>query len=163
MNAARSQARSVMDATAYIRRETAISVAINMTLSLLFFWLSFGGAQIVSVWGVGAYVFDFLPQGFMVGLMSAFAPGALATKALASGKVSAWPGSSVWPASLLTRALLAGIAGAALGVGGSAAILGSLGTSTIDWWPALGAKLLFGGMLAAVITPLGLRAALARR
>lgn len=152
-----------MDAAKYIRRETAISVAINMSLSLLFFWLSFGDVRLVPIWGVGAYVFDFLPQGFMVGLMSALVPGALAAKALASGKVLAWAGSSIWPSSLLARALLAGIAGATIGFCGSAALLGLGGITALDWWPALLAKLLFGGMLAAVITPLGLRAALARR
>jgi hypothetical protein len=42
-----------MDCARYIRRETLVSIAINTTLSLVFFAAVFGFGGAVPVWGVG--------------------------------------------------------------------------------------------------------------
>ena len=70
---------------AYIRRETRISMAINAMLSLLIFLAVFGLRQPVKSWGVGQWVFDFLPQSFMIALMSVLIPGMLARQKLQKG------------------------------------------------------------------------------
>jgi hypothetical protein len=98
-----------MTTAAYIRRETGVSMVINAVLTLAFFLIVFGRSGPVPVWGVGAYVFDFVPQGFMIGLMGSLVPGALAGKARRAGKVAALGVASPWPANLvLLPALCAG-------------------------------------------------------
>lgn len=152
-----------MHASAYIRRETAVSIVINVALSAAFFLAVFGAEGLVPVWGVGGYVFDFGPQGFMIGLMAALVPGMLARKALASGKVVRVAGKSGLPAAVLPRAILCGALGAAVGVAASALLLWAGGATQLEWLPALLAKLSFGAVLALIVTPAGLRAELTKR
>ena len=52
-------------------RETAISIVISAVISALAFVLVFGHDQAVDL---GAYGFDFFPQGFMIALMSSLVP-----------------------------------------------------------------------------------------
>ena len=69
-----------MSHTAYIRRETLVSMVINGVLSLAFFIAVFGRTSPVALWGMGHWVFDFIPQSFMIALMSTLVPGALTAK-----------------------------------------------------------------------------------
>lgn len=148
-----------MSCAAYIRRETLVSIAINTSLRLIFFVAVFGWGRAVPIWGLGHYVADFGPQGFMIGLMATLVPGARAARR--SGTVAAWPGISRLPRSLIVRAVLTGLFGVAGGAGIAAVLFAGLGLSTIDFVPALVGKLCFGAGLAALVTPPGLHAALA--
>lgn len=151
-----------MSTAAYIRRETGVSMVINAVLTLAFFLLVFGrGGAAVPVWGVGAYVFDFVPQGFMIGLMGSLVPGALAGKARRAGKVAALGVASPWPANLILRSLLLALCGALAGVVLSGAALTLLGLAQLPWGTGLAAKLVWAGLLAAMVTPVSLRKALA--
>jgi hypothetical protein len=148
------------DSASYIRRETGISIVINTVLSLVFFLAVFGTSGAVPVWGMGHYVFDFGPQAFMIALMATLVPGALAGKALRSGKVAAYAGHSRLPRSLWQRALLLAVVSAIAAVAGAAAILALLGLAELPYAPALAAKLGFSAALATAVTPAALRAAL---
>lgn len=152
-----------MEPAAYIRRETAVSIAINVALSAAFFVAVFGTGGEVPVWGVGGYIFDFGPQGFMIGLMATLVPGLLASKARRQGKVGAIAGQSRLPAAVLPRAVLCGVFGAACGVAGAGMLLFASGALQLAWLPALLAKLAFGAVLALLVTPAGLRAELTKR
>jgi hypothetical protein len=82
-----------MDCARYIRRETLVSIAINTTLSLVFFAavFGFGGGA-----GMGrAICFRFRAASFMIGLMSMLVPGILAGRAL--GKVAPYRGRPMLP------------------------------------------------------------------
>lgn len=152
-----------MSTAAYIRRETGVSVVINTMLTLGFFLAAFGrGGAAVPVWGIGGYVFDFVPQGFMIGLMASLVPGALAGKALRSGRVAAIGSPSALPSGLLVRSLLMAVCSAGAGVAIAGGVLFALGLAQLPWGGALAAKLVWAVVLAAVVTPAGLRAALAR-
>jgi hypothetical protein len=151
-----------MNTQTYIRRETGVSVAINAMLTLGFFLVAFGIGRPVPVWGMGAYVFDFVPQGFMIGLMASLVPGALAGKALRAGKVSAVAASGPLPSGLVLRSLLMAALGAMAGVALSGGLLAALGLAHLPWGAALAVKLVWAVLLAAIVTPAGLRAALAR-
>lgn len=148
---------------AYLRRETAISAGINCILTLVFFLLVFGMAPLVPVWGVGAYVFDFLPQGFMVAFMGTLVPSLLTRKAMRQGKLVGieGPGRPWLPSLLVMRAVLLGLIGAAIGTAAAAAVLGATGATLLPWALALAAKLVFAAALAGTVTPLALRATLA--
>lgn len=151
-------------ATAYIRRETLISMVINTALSFAFFCLVFGLGRRVPVWGIGAYVFDFGPQAFMIALMATLVPGALARNALRKGLVAPWTGGSRLPRavsrSLGLRALLMAVLSTLIAVCLIAGILLGTGWTTLTPLFALVSKLVFGALLALVVTPPGLRAAL---
>ncbi|MEE4023619.1 hypothetical protein V1Y59_11070 [Gordonia sp. PKS22-38] len=145
---------------AYIRRETAISIAINTAMSLLFFLLVFGFGQPVQVWGIGNYVFDFVPQGFVIALMATLVPGAKINKALREGRLTRGAGHSRLPARLWQRALVVAVASALTGTALAAVVMALVGSSELSVGVALAGKMVFGAILAAVITPLGMRAAL---
>lgn len=151
-----------MDQNAYIRKETKVSMVINGVLSAVFFLLVFGQEAIIPVWGVGNWVFDFLPQSFMITLMSTLVPGALTGKRLKAGVVQSSTQSSRLPRSLLLRALLLAVLAAAIGTLLVAAIAGLTGIHSLEWLPALVVKVIYGIFLGALVTPIGLRAALSQ-
>lgn len=134
---------AVLPATA-IARETAISIVINLAFSLGFFLLIFGGTGPVTVWGMGQLAFDNAIQAFMIALMSTLVPGALLLRRL--------------PGSLVVRAALAGLAAAVIGGGALAAILSLGDVAALAWRDALILKLTFGAVIAAIVTPICLRA-----
>lgn len=148
--------------TNFIRRETAVSIVVNVALSLFFFLLIFGVSAPATVGGVGGYIFDFVPQGFMIGLMATLVPAMIAKRALRLGKVSPLKGERTH-ARLALRAAAWGLAAAGIGSVIAATTTTALELSKIDWMPALAAKLVFGGLVALVVTPPGLRIALSAR
>ncbi len=150
----------MVSAANHIAKETCLSVAINAILSLVFFLLVFGLREPAPVWGVGNFAFDFLPQSFMIAFMSALVPGALALRKLRTGQINVWQGKSRLPKTQLARALFLAVISAALGVAAAATLLGLSGREMVAWGAALAIKIAYGALLAAVVTPIGLRATL---
>ncbi|MDT0507058.1 hypothetical protein [Novosphingobium sp. MMS21-SN21R] len=150
-----------MNAIAHIRRETMVSFVINAVLSGLFFVLVFGTAANVPLWGVGGYVYDYGPQGFVIGMMATLVPGVMARKALRKQNFTGGDGEAsrpgVLPRGLIARGLVCGLAGAIGGVVLAAAVLAAIGAAVLAWWPAILAKMAFGAALAIVVTLAGLR------
>lgn len=143
---------------AYVARETAISVVINVVISLLFVWLVFGGDAEAARQDV---LIDFIPQTFMIALMGSLIPAAITRGKLNRGAVARIPGPpSRLPHNLFLRSLLIAVA-ATLVVGGAAAILtvALLGTS-IDLETLTIVKACYGALVALIVTPPALRAAL---
>jgi hypothetical protein len=147
-------------AARHIRRETLVSVIINVALSLLFFLLVFGWQNPVSVWGVGELAFDFLPQSFMIALMGTLVPGALTAAKLRKGSLERLPGTTRLPGNLVLRALLLAALSMIAGTALTALLLRASGVEQMAWSSALAIKLVYGGLLALLVTPIGLAAAL---
>lgn len=148
------------DTARYIAAETRVSMAINAVLSAAVFVAVFGLAAPAPVWGMGGYVTDFGPQSFMIALMATLVPGALTRRRLRSGAVQPLAGTSRLPASLLLRALLLGLVAAVFGTALFAGILNLVGVAAIAPVSALIAKVAYGALLAAIVTPVGLLAVL---
>jgi len=148
------------DATSYVRRETGVSIAINAVLSLAFYMLLFGTSGRPAVGGIGGLAFDFIPQSFAITLMSALVPGSLTISKLARGQLAPQPGHSPLPRSLWLRSLVLA-SGAAL-AGAVVALIVTLGwhSSTLAWHEGAAVKILYGALLAWIVTPIGLRATL---
>ena len=158
MNAVAAPRPAFPDA-GYLYRETAISVAINAVLSLIFFLLVFGTPASVRVAGAGGYGMDFVPQSLMIALMASLVPGAItAAKLRRAGLAAAAEARAALLRRSLATALLGGGVGAA--IGWLLALL--LPVAAIPLVPALFAKILYGALLAAIVTPIGLRRALRR-
>ena len=145
----------------HLYRETAISIAINMVLSAVFFLAVFGRTDPVPVWRGMGLAADMVPQSFMVGLMGALVPSLLTRKRIAAGLLpGAWaPAPS--PAAVFGRALSLAIAAVLIGAGGTAALLALSGMTMIPSAVALPLKILFGGIEGAIVTPIALRAIIA--
>jgi hypothetical protein len=123
-----------------VARETALSAA-NAVLSLVFFLAMFGPSRPVA-WA--ALAFDGLPQSFMVALMASLVPGLLVGTRL-----------GVRCGPIVGRALLFGTGALAmLGGGGWLWLHGWSGTVAAG--PALAAKMAYGALLGALVTPAAL-------
>jgi len=143
-----------------IRRESAISTAVNTIFSLVFFLLIFGTHGPVAVWGAGNYAFDLIPQFFMISLMATLVPGAILGRRYRRGLVEGIATPSRLPKRRWLRALVLALAAVAAAVLIGWPLLWLSGLTAIGWTPALIAKLVLGATLAAIVTPLGLRAEL---
>ncbi|MEH3040473.1 MAG: hypothetical protein PGN21_10480 [Sphingomonas paucimobilis] len=141
---------------AYIATERRISIAVNAVLSLVFFLLVIGLPTPVPVPGMTGYAVDFVPQSFMIALMSTLVPGLLTAARIRAGRIL---GSAEAGGSTVLRALLTAIIAALAGGVVAAGLLAS-GVATLPLVPALIAKILYGAVLAWVVTPIGLRRAL---
>lgn len=144
----------------YVRRETLVSICINVALSFAFFLLVFGTADRVPVAGRNGLAVDFIPQSFMIALMSTLVPGALTVRRVRAGTLPRSTAASRLPTGLLARALLVAVLAVLIGAGIVGGLALAAGPSSLGWTTALLIKLGYGGLLAAITTPLGLRAAL---
>lgn len=150
-------------AEAYIRRETTVGVVISLAITLLFFLIVFGFSGPVEIWGAGEFVFDFLPQAFMIALMATLIPGLVTERKIRQGELQMIAERSILPKSLPFRAVLIAITAAAVSVALFSGVFLVSGVTGLGWLTALAIKLIFGGALAAIVTPLGLKAALSSR
>jgi len=144
----------------YVRRETLLSILINVVLSLAFFLIVFGTADQVPSRGAAGLAVDFIPQSFMIALMSTLVPGALTLRRVRAGALPRSSRSTRLPAKLVPRALLVAVLAVLIGAGIAGAVVWFWAPGTLGWLPALLIKLAYGGLLAAITTPPGLRAAL---
>jgi hypothetical protein len=147
--------------SAYTARETAISFVINAVLSAAFCWLVFGGHAEVPSWSAGGLVVDYLPQGFMIGLMGALVPGLLARKARSAGRIDGVAPTPPPVGAVVRRALWTAVA-CALSATAIAALLLRVGAvEQMSFATAFVVKVASGIVLALVATPPAIRAALA--
>jgi hypothetical protein len=153
----------MLDRRAYIRKETAISVVINIAIATAFFLALFHGQPRVALWGAGGIVFDCLPQGFMVGLMSVLPPSLITMSRIRKGNIAlqARPADgslALASHALPVRALLMAVLGM-IGLVGIAALMSSLsGASSVSFALGLTLKSLAAAVEAAIITPIAIRA-----
>jgi len=149
---------SVIDT--YVRRETCVGMIINAIMSLLIFLAMFDVRRPVETWGIGQWVFDFLPQSFMVTFMSVLIPGALAHQKVRKGVLAPEPHRSILPRNLMVRALVMAVASAIIGTAMVAGLVWLTGAEAIAPTYALILKATYGTVLALIVTPLSLRVAL---
>lgn len=147
----------MFDAERYVRIETKFSIVGSIVVTVVFYVLAFGVLEPVSVRGFGSYAFDFLPQSFMTALICTWLPGAITRKRAKSGAVALMSPVVGTQQSVILIGL--GFAFASLVLGGFI-VAGGLYLSrieTIDWSVGLIGKVAFAGVVAAIITPAGLR------
>lgn len=141
----------------FILREACIGAVLNAMLSYGVFWLLFRGASRIPVRGFGNFLFDFLPQGFMVALMSAFVPGLLARRAIARGQ---FPGTqtafAMLPRALPAKAVVLGLAAVVVLSLPMIGVVAAFGGEMIDWTTASALKMAFGAGVSLAITPISL-------
>lgn len=148
----------------YLVVETLVSVVINAAISALFVVLAFGGRSEVDLWGSGNLAMDMIPQTFAVAFFSALVPTALTRKRLRSGKVApAENASTRLPRNLWLRSLLLAVAATVLIAGAMILILSALWNGPMAYGDVFLLKVVYGGVVALLVTPIALVAALADR
>jgi hypothetical protein len=146
----------------YIALETAISVVINVGFSALFFFLVFGRTEQIALWGPGGFAFDYFPQTFMITLMSVIVPTILTRKRALAGKVTRRESafSNRLPRNVVLRALLLAAVAAVLLGAVAVFITDSLWSGQPTHSDLRLLKMAYGAVVAAIMTPIGLVAAL---
>ncbi len=125
----------------------------------------FGGLNAIDLWGRHGLALDFIPQTFMITLMSVLVPTALSRKRLREKRIVGYasPQPSRWPRSMWVRALLIAAALTVMLGGAAALILAASWSGPLLYWRAFPLKLLYGALVALIATPLGLRIALSEK
>ena len=148
-------------ARAYLAREVLISLLINAILSALFVWLVFGTVSVVPVWGAGGLAFDFLPQTFMISLMSVLVPSALTRRRRRGGAVERCEPFLPWlPRNLFLRALSVAVVSTILFSSAGALLLDAAASEPVPIAIVAAFKTAYGALVAIIVTPLALCVAL---
>lgn len=142
--------------SAYVRKQTLISMTISMAFSAAFFWLIFRNAGPVEVWEPDFFALDFLPQSGIASLMAALVPALQTRTTIGRGQLL---GNVPTIRSVVVRAL----AFALLGLGLAGMVIGVLKASDVSvfpWGTAFAIKVAYGAFLGLCVTPWAVRAAL---
>jgi hypothetical protein len=143
---------------AYLRRETLISAAINLALSVAFTFLAFGGQARI---GWAALAWDALPQSFAITLMATLVPTLLTRKRLRTGTIA--PLSTSYGKgrhNAFVRALILALVATAI-AGLLHYVLLPLGPAKWSFAAVLAYKSIYGALLGAGIGHVAVRSALA--
>jgi hypothetical protein len=146
----------------YVLIETLISVAINILISALFMFLVFGSMRSIELWGVHGLALDFVPQTFMITLMSVLVPSWLTRRRMRSGRITMLVKRARGrpPRNIFVRAVVIGVVLTVLLGGCALLVTAELWRVPEPFWHVLPFKLAYGALVAAIATPLGLRATL---
>lgn len=148
----------------YLLIETLISIAINAAISAGFAVFVFAGQPEIGLWGPSGLALDFVPQSFMIALMSVIVPTALTRRRVDAGTLVARADKWPWlPRNLLLRALFAAVGSAVLLGGAATTLLAAAWTGPLGFPAVLALKISYGAFVALLVTPPALRAALSDR
>ena len=122
---------------AVLLRETLVSIAINVIVTIGFFFAVFGLRTPIAG---PAYGTDFLPQAFFVALMGTLVPALLIRR-----------GSGTAVAPVLLRSFVLALASVIVAGGGALLLFSHV--ATVPAGLALGIKIGFAAILSAIVTP----------
>jgi len=145
----------------YFVTETGVSIVINVLISALFMVMVFGHSAGIELWGGHGLAVDFIPQTFMIAAMSVLVPTLLTRQRIKRGVLVRSAGEP--PRLLGNLALRVVVVAIVLTITLGAAgvlILDALWTRPLQFWEAFPLKLLYGGIVALIATPIGLYIAL---
>jgi hypothetical protein len=153
----------------YVAAETGISMVLNSIVSAGFVWLVFGGLSVISLWGPRGMAFDLVPTTFMITLMCTLGLTLVMRVRLRQARAPRLPAEAcavacTWlPRNVcfraLTLAMLATFSLVPLTVSGMLV----LQIHSASYTHVMLFKILYGAMLAALITPIIILRAMAER
>jgi hypothetical protein len=145
-----------------ISKETRISIIINMVLSAGFFFLAFGlSPKVLTTASPDQLALDFIPQSLAIGFFAALVPSLIMSGKRRKGQVEGVDSNAVPFKTNLLRAV-----GFALATGLAGLLLMfalPMVAATMGYFSALAMKVIYGGVLAFLVTPRALRLALATK
>ncbi|WP_419307617.1 hypothetical protein J8402_01360 [Chromohalobacter israelensis] len=146
----------------YFAKEILVGCIINGALSIFFCYIKFSKYNYITPWGSTGYATDFVPQTFMISLMSTLAPTIITRKRMAMKKIKAVPKANTrLPHNLLLRALMMAFFFTALFSIAAITLASHVFTGPIGFTNLLVLKFLYGVIVSTVVTFLSVRMALA--
>lgn len=152
----------------YLAVETATSVVLNIVVSAAFAWIPFHGADNVPLWGPRGIAVDLVPTTFMITLMVSIALTLITRRRVRTGQVAGlnpavvgFSGFRWLPRQVVWRALALATALTAILVPAFVALFVVAHVELLPFDAFFVFKLIYGGLLAVVVTPVILLAALA--
>ena len=138
-----------------VRRETVINMVANLVIGGVGAAIAHGLSGAVPVRGFSAFTLEFIPQSFMITLVSVLIPGFIAARAVRRGKIAALAGAPVRLVPLALKLAFAMLmsAGAVL-----IAFFATIGPETPDWSVVMAIKAGYGALIALCVTSVGARA-----
>jgi len=145
----------------YMRRETLIAALINAGFSALAVFLVFGRRDPIEFWGAQGLALDFVPQTFIITLMTVTVATLLTRRRVRQGVIPALPRLQIrFPSNVLLRAMLLGAVATVLLGGAATILLAAFRPSAFEFADVLVLKIAYGIIVAAVTAIPALRAAL---
>lgn len=152
----------------YLAVETAISVVLNVLVTAAFAWFPFHDEDSVPLWGPLGIAVDLVPTTFMITLMVSIALTLITRRRVRAGHVPglnpaamSYPWYGWLPRQVVWRAVALGMTLTVVLVPGVIALFVLAGINLLPFDSFFLFKLIYGGLLAILITPVILTAALA--
>lgn len=141
-----------------IRREMITSAVISAIISAFFVFAIFGGVPLISLWGMSGDALDFLPQTFMLSLMSSLIPALLLRRKLVRKKLQTVAGRTRQLSRyVVLRSLLLALFVTPVGSLMGIAVLYLLSGDSIAFYMLLINKIMYGAIIAALVSRQSLR------
>lgn len=149
--------------TRVIRKEAAIAAVVSALISAVFVFALFGDSHPAPLWGAGGAAVDFLPQTFVLSLMSALVPALSMRRKLAPEKLEAVAGKA-WrlPRHPFARSLLIAVLATLAGSPCGTALLWVIAGGNIDFVVLLVTKMAYSALVATLVAQVSIRATLAQ-
>ena len=147
----------------YVLREVVIAIAINSIFSAVFAYIVFGDRSRVDLWGWNGLAVDFVPQTFILTVMTVVATTLVTRQSIRSGKVSVHSvGKTLqWlPVNLGARSVLLGVAATILFGGLVVCALSALWSGANEFAAVLLIKVTYGAIVAALVAWIAIERAL---
>jgi hypothetical protein len=150
----------------YIRKETLIGCVINALFGLAFAFLYFHDVPLIPLWGAGGIAVDLVPTIFMLTLMGNLAVTLITRKRLRQGDLAPLDADALgWkrrlPGNAFLRVLTVAVAMTVSAWPLSVAGLLLFSLSSMQFWPFVLFKMIYGAFISALSAPIILTAALA--
>lgn len=145
-----------------IKKEMITAAVISASISVCFVFAIFAGSPQISLWGAGGAAIDFLPQTFMLSLMSALVPALLLRKKLARKQFYAVAGRTwYFPQQPVLRSFLIALVATAVGSLAATTALFLISGDTIAFAVLLITKTAYGAIIAAFVARLSVKITIA--
>lgn len=138
----------------FVRNEVIVNSIISAVLSAGFVWLIFGGRPRAPLWGMDGVAFDFVPMTFAISFMMTLGLTLYTRKRAATGKAPILSSRPRLPRILPARMVANGLLMTLLLVPLIVALLWLAGRRDYAYAEIMAMKMLYGAIVAAVVTPL---------
>lgn len=138
----------------FVRTEVIVNSVLSAVLSAGFVYLIFGGRERAPTWGLDGVAFDFVPMTFAIAFMMTIGLTLYTRRRAAQGKAPLLAGHPRLPRILPLRALGNALLLLAALVPPAILLLWLAGRRDWAYAEIMAMKVLYGALVAAVVTPL---------
>jgi hypothetical protein len=145
----------------YIIRETVLNSIVNGIFSVFFVWLIFSGHEVIELWGESGLATDFVPQTFLVSVMSMLVLGGVTRKRVLRGSILPLENyKSRLSGNILVRSLFVATVVTVVAAPVAIFLLAIAWNDSIDLVNIYFIKGFYGFFIAMAVSPIALRTAL---